>query len=41
MKMREKTKFKTTEKISLVEFDSQVQDEGQFIVAMTYMGEKI
>ena len=32
MKMREKTKFKTVEEISFVEFDSQVQDEGQFIV---------
>ena len=32
MKIREKTKFKTVEEISFVEFDSQVQDEGQFIV---------
>ena len=36
MKMREKTKFKTVEEISLVEFDSQVQNEGQFIVVMRY-----
>ena len=38
MKMRENTKFKTAEEISLEELDSQVQDEGQFIVVMTQLG---
>ena len=36
MKMREKTKFKTVEEISLLEFDSQVQDKGQLIVVIRF-----
>ena len=34
--MREKTKFKTVEEISLVEFESHVQYEGQCIVVMRF-----
>ena len=36
MKMREKTKFKTVGEISPVEFESHVQDEGQFIEVMRF-----
>ena len=35
--MREKTKFSSVEEISLVEFESQVQDEGQFIVVKRWV----
>ena len=32
MKMREKTKLKTIEEMPLEELESQVRDEGQFII---------
>ena len=37
MKIREKTKLKTIEEMSLEELDSQIQVEGEFIVYNRHM----
>ena len=37
MKMREKTKLKTIEEISLEDLESKIRDEGQFIIDCSQM----